>query len=237
MNARPHHVIDLWLVSLDNADAPTSADLDDPQDSSRCDQIVVPARRRQFAFRRKALRYVLARYLPSYSLEVADGGKPFIRTRSGRNGLHFSTSSSRDVCAVCVCSTAESGVDIEANPPTLDIAEVVNRFMPGAASQARLLSLPPGESGATAQPESFRQHLAVMSWCRLEAYTKLHGRTLHEVLFENPATQLPAAFDRSRHHLAAVANLDFVCIVAQRQPFQVARLHQIDFARIVREQA
>lgn len=59
----------------------------------------------------------------------------------------------------------------------------------------------------------------MMSWCQLEAHTKLHGRTLHETLFAQPEARLPEAFDRGCTHLAVVANLDVVCVVAQRQPF------------------
>ena len=73
-----------------------------------------------------------------------------------------------------------------------------------------------------------------MSWCRLEAYTKLHGRTLHQVLSEEHE-KLPDAFGDG-HHVVAVVTLDYVCVIAQKQPFRVARIHQIDFARIAREQ-
>ena len=232
MDPRLHHAVDLWLVSLDSADAPSASDLDDAQDRARCEQLLLAPKRRQFAFRRRALRYVLARYLPAYSLEVEPSGKPFIRTRGGRSGLRFSTSSSRDVCAVCVCTTAESGVDIEAQPTAVDLAGVLARFAPG-----RTGPWPAAAAHDALQPMSFRQHLAVMSWCQLEAHTKLHGRTLHETLFEQPEARLPEAFDRGCTHLAVVANLDVVCVVAQRQPFHVAQLHQLDYARIAREQA
>jgi hypothetical protein len=89
-------------------------------------------------------------------------------------------------------------------------------------------------SDANAAPGAFHQHLAMMRWCRLEAYTKLHGCTLHKVLFQEPE-KLPDVFGDG-HHTVAVANLDYVCVIAQKQPFFVAGIHQIDFARIGREQ-
>jgi phosphopantetheinyl transferase len=233
MDPRLQSPVDLWLVSLDSADAVSAQDLSHAEDRARCDEIVVPRRKRQFTFRRRALRYVLGRYLPRYDLDFEAAGKPFVRSSSGRMGLHFSTSSSRDVCAVCVGRT-DTGVDIEANPPAVDLADIVTQFMPGvpSSSYAALRTLDATE--ASPPLRAFRQHLAVMSWCRLEAYTKLHGRTLHRVLFEEHE-KLPEAFGDG-HHVVAVANLDYVCVIAQTQPFRVARIHQIDFARIAREQ-
>ena len=233
MDPRLHPPLDLWLVSLDNTDPVSPQDLSHAEDRARCDQIVVPRRKRQFTFRRRALRYVLSRYLPRYDLDVAPSGKPFVRSTQGRQGLQFSTSASRDVCAVCV-SDRDAGVDIEANPPAVDLADIVTQFMPGvpASGYAALRTL--DTAGATPSLRAFRQHLAVMSWCRLEAYTKLHGRTLHEVLFKGHE-KLSAVF-ADDHHVVAVANLDYVCVIAQKQPFRVARIHQIDFARIAREQ-
>jgi len=233
MDPRLHPSLDLWLVSLDNTDTVSSQDLRHAEDRARCEQILPPRRKRQFAFRRRALRYVLSRYLPRYDLDVAPSGKPFVRQTQGRQGLQFSTSASRDVCAVCV-SDSDAGVDIEANPPAVDLADIVTQFMPGvpSSSYAALRTLDATE--ASPPLRAFRQHLAVMSWCRLEAYTKLHGRTLHRVLFEEHE-KLPEAFGDG-HHVVAVANLDYVCVIAQTQPFRVARIHQIDFARIAREQ-
>jgi phosphopantetheinyl transferase len=233
----PRHSIDLWLVSLDSADAPSAADLPDAVDRQRCEQIVLPSRQRQFSFRRRALRYVLGRYLPRYSLEVAAGGKPWVSVSGVRAGLHFSTSASKDVCAVSVCRTATSGVDIEAIPSGVDLSELLSLVVPPAARRASPAEFAAGAGDRAVEPMSFRQHLAVLSWCRIEAFTKLHGRTLHEVLFEQPEVLVQAALAREGYHVAAVANLDCVCVVAQRQPFRVAKLHQIDFARIAREQA
>lgn len=233
MNKRSKPSIDLWLVTLGNADAPCAADLGDADERRRCERILVPARRRQFAFRRRALRYVLGRYLPRYSIEFPPTGKPFVRASTGRAGLDFSASSSGDVCAVCVSGAGETGVDVAAQPLAVDIADVVTRFMPRAAGLAGSGLVPGAIAGGSA---SYRQHLAVMSWCRLEAYTKLYGRTLHEVLFEDPLGLLPEVFAQGRHHVVAVANLDYVCVVAQCLPFQLANVHQIDFARIIREQ-
>jgi len=225
--------VDLWLISLGQDATVSPADLGDAQDRRRCEQILVPGRRRQFAFRRQSLRYVLSRYLPRFSLAFEKNGKPYVRTSSGRGGLRFSTSSSRDVCAVCVCHEGETGVDVEAHPPSVDLAGVVRQFLSAAVDGGAVEA----DAAAAALPKNFRQHLAVMSWCRLEAHTKLHGRTLHEVLFEAPNTLLPQAFSGRTHHAVAVANLEHVCVIAQKEPFHVARVHQLDFSRIAHEQA
>lgn len=225
--------VDLWLVSLASSDPVCARDLAHAEDRRRWEQIAVPRRKRQFAFRRRVLRYVLSRYLPRYSLEFEAAGKPFVRTHTGRRGLHFSTSASRDVCAVCV-GGRDAGVDVEAHPPAVDMTGIVAQFMPGAASAGRAALRAPDTADQTPAPRAFRQHLAVLSWCRLEAYTKLHGRTLHQVLFEQ-GELLPQALSDGRHHAVAVANLDYVCVVAQEQPFRFAHIHQIDFARIARE--
>lgn len=237
MPRNPRHSIDLWLVSLDSADAPSAADLLYAVDRQRCEQIVLPSRQRQFTFRRRALRYVLGRYLPRYSLEIEASGKPRVSVSNVRAGLHFSTSASKDVCAVSVCRTATSGVDIEAIPSCVDLSELLSLVMPPAARHDSLAGIVALAGDPAVQPMSFRQHLAVLSWCRIEAFTKLQGRTLHEVLFEQPEVLVQAALAREGYHVAAVANLDYVCVIAQRQPFRVAKLHQIDFARIAREQA
>jgi phosphopantetheinyl transferase len=232
MDPRLHPPVDLWLVSLDDADAVSAEDLSHAEDRARCDQIVVPRRKRQFTFRRRALRYVLSRYLPCYDLDFQAGGKPFVRSTQGL-GLHFSTSSSRDICAICV-GGSDTGIDVEANPPAVDVAGIVTQFLPGLPASDYAALRPLDVADAKPSLRAFRQHLAVMSWCRLEAYTKLHGRTLHQVLFEE-REKLPDAFGDG-HHVVAVVTLDYVCVIAQKQPFRVARIHQIDFARIAREQ-
>lgn len=234
MDPRFLNPVDLWLVTMGPADAPTAEDLSDDEDRRRFEQIVLPARRRQFAFRRRVLRYVLGRYVPRYSLAFEASGKPYVKTATGRHGLRFSTSSSRDVCAVCVCDTGDAGIDIEANPVAADVAGVLSQFVPGLSSPETAQGVALQESLGAA---THRRHLAVMSWCRLEAYTKLHGRTLHQMLFEAPGELLPPVFAKGSHHVTAVANLDHVCVVAQQQPFHINRIHQIDFARIARASA
>lgn len=226
--------VDLWFITMDNTDAAAMPALASDEDRSRMQQIASPARRRRFAFRRQALRYVLARYLPRFSLDVGPHGKPFVRTHGGRQGLRFSVSSSTAVCAVSV-SHAETGVDIEVNPPHVDVAGIVRRFLPHMNPPASWAGQAPALPGEAREMQAFRQHLGVLSWCRLEAYTKLAGSTLHEVLFSGGPVPLLRAEDG--HHAVAVTNLHYVCVIAHAQPFRIARVEQIDYARIRREQA
>lgn len=226
--------VDLWLASLDDADTVSAHDLSDADDRRRYDQIVVPRRKRQFAFRRLALRYVLGRYLPPhYSLEHEPTGRPYVRTAQGRTAPQFSTSASRDICAVCVSDVANAvGIDVEISPPAIDIAGIVARFLPDARSATQLPQHPSDPAGAAPALEAFRQHAAVLSWCRLEASIKLHRRTLHRTLFRSRDPF--RATDRDDHHVV-VAGAGYVCAVAQEQPFRIACFHRIDYSTIARE--
>jgi phosphopantetheinyl transferase len=230
MNRRLFPPVDLWLVSLDQADAVSTQDLAHAEDRARYQRIVVPRRKRQFAFRRRALRYVLSRYLPSYELDHQASGKPYVRS-AHRPGLQFSTSSSRDICAICV-GGSDTGIDVEAHPAAVDVAGIVTEFLPAVPGGDAPATCPPDEADAAPALRAVRQHVAMMTWCRLEAHTKLHGRTLHQVLFDKRASLSDAFGDG--HHVVAVVNLDYVCVIAQERPFRIARIHQIDFARIAR---
>lgn len=213
----------LWLFSLDQDDAPREEELRHEDDRQRCGRIALPRRKRQFIFRRLALRHVLDQYLSHYHLEAERDCKPRVVAGAGQDSLHFSVSASRTVCAICVGAT-ELGIDIEAMPPQADLVDIVREIAPEMQSQD-----PPAEESAALH--AFRQHLAALVWCRLEACSKLLGRPLHEFLVANRG-RLAARLRDPGLHLMAVASLDYVCVIAQGQPFRISRVFRVRYSNI-----
>ncbi len=217
------NIVDLWLVRLAGADQPCEADLTEERDVLRFRQIRVPQRQRRFAFRRRSLRHVLGQYRAGCVLTEGASGKPQIaRDHDGRDSdLHFSVSSSSSVCAVAV-SRADIGLDVEAVPPKLDMAAIVDHFIPAARAGIEGSELP--------SLAPYRQYLAMMRWCRLEAYIKLRGDTLHRTLFAE-AERADAVEDASCHRVA-VADTDHLCVVAQHRPFRMGRVFNLGYSEI-----
>lgn len=217
MTPQSANVVDLWLVRLDREDLPCESDLSDERDLQRFRQIRVPQRQRRFAFRRRSLRHVLEQYRQDYRLATDDSGKPrIVAERPEASELHFSVSSSNRMCAVAI-SRADIGLDVEAVPPKLDMAGIVKHFIPEATDTA-------------ASVASFRQYLAVMRWCRLEAYIKLCGTTLHRTLFAD--ADRSTALDDSHCHRVAVSGGDHLCVVTQHLPFRMGHVRSLDYSGI-----
>ena len=153
--------VDVWIVHLQDTDMVQDDLLVRDEDRARYNRIVPLQRRRQFIFRRHVRDYVLRQYASHHKVRI-DGmsGKPYVLSRRGRQPMYFSTSASRDVCAVGV-SRNPLGLDIEASDRPIDMVDICERFLP----QFKRWS-------------SFRHHkdwlrqAALGAWCRTEAYGK-----------------------------------------------------------------
>jgi|GEM_PF-4066951 len=211
---------DLWLISLSDSTAVSADALVDRRDRDRCDRIAVPLRRRGFIFRRFSLRYVLDHYVSDYSIEPNEDGKPLVKTPKGDPPVHFSSSSSGNVCAIAV-SSQEVGLDLELSRCRVDLVGIYKQFLPffGPVLSPRY-------------PEQLLRYLALLEWCRLEAVTKLKGLGLHRLLFRERELLHHRLRDPD-HHYAMIANTEYVCVLAQSRPVHLNHIYERDFSKMV----
>ena len=186
---------DLWIVSLRDSDEVPVCVLKRQEDRARYAQIVPLVRKRQFAFRRAVRDYVLRHYAEHYMVWHEASGKPQLVTLN--EPLHFSSSASADVCAIGVSRHA-IGVDLESQKSKVDLVDLCKTYL---SSFIRLNDI--------AEYSSFLPHLARCTWCRMEAYIKLYGITLHSVL---SGQHIP----EQGHSELIVAGENYVCVVSQR---------------------
>ncbi|NRR31905.1 hypothetical protein HSX11_17165 [Oxalobacteraceae bacterium] len=211
--------VDLWIVKLDDSDEVPRSALRRQDDLARHAQIVPPARKRQFAFRRAVRDYVLRQYVDQYAIRRDASGKPQLLAAGGP--LHFSASSSAGVCAIGVSRQAV-GIDLECCGGKVDLAAVCERYVPGFA---RL--------GSAWKQGGLHDHLAMCAWCRTESYVKLHGLTLHDALAGRGGQQiLTGRATRPATSDMVVAGDDYLCVISQARHFGLNQLHHFGFERV-----
>jgi 4'-phosphopantetheinyl transferase len=205
---------DVWIVRIGASDEVSVEMLARGEDRARYAQIVPPRRKRQFIFRRVALDYVLRQYVDDYRIERGAGGKPRVVTRGAP--LYYSASSSADLCAVVV-SQAPVGVDLEGRSQQVDINGICEKYVPQFAGMSEMW-----KNGRIAR------QLALCAWCRTESNVKLHGLTLHAVLFKREGGTEPQESED-----IVISGADFVCVVSQHAHLGLNNIHHIAFDRVL----
>ena len=164
-------VIDLWRFALDENDATaleTSWAALAPDERTRAERLIIPAKRRQFVVGRARLRTILARHLDRdpASLTFAYGahGKPEIPEYPE---LSFNLSHSGDTALLGVCFARRLGVDVEETRPGRDFVAIAEHFFSGE-ERAALDRI----------GDATRAHAFYRAWTRKEAYLKAIGTGL-----------------------------------------------------------
>jgi phosphopantetheinyl transferase len=208
---------DVWIVRMGEGDGVSVDMLPRSEDRERYDQIVPPRRKRQFIFRRVALDYVLRHYVDDYTIERDANGKPYVGQAAGKLALYFSSSSSSGLCAVGV-SRQPVGVDLEVRSQQVDINAICERYVPAFAGMSEVW-----------KNSRIARQLALCAWCRTESYVKLHGLTLHAVLFKSGQ-----GGDHASSEDVVISGTDFVCVVSQHTHQGLKNIHHIGFEQAKR---
>jgi len=221
--ARVPEGTDVWIVSIKDSDAVSVQMLAREEERKRHEQIIPPRRKRQFVFRRAVLDYVLRHYVPDYAIEHDASGKPHVRAREGQARVYFSASSSQNLCAVGV-SRQQIGIDLEARSQQVDLVGICEKYVPAFSGMVPLW-----------QNSWVARQLAMCAWCRTESTIKLHGLTLHAVLFQSQreGTQ---PLDACPHADIVISGYDFVCVVSQVERIGLNNIYHLGFEQICHEQ-
>ena len=99
------------------------------EDRVRYTQIIPSRKKRNFAFRRATLDFVLNRYVDEYTLMRSANGKPYVQTDGRMQPIYFSASASSNICAIGV-SIAEIGIDVDSRNSSVDLLGICERFLP-----------------------------------------------------------------------------------------------------------
>lgn len=212
---RPLEGTDVWIVRIGDGDGVSVDMLPRTEDRVRYDQIVPPRRKRQFIFRRVALDYVLRHYVDAYTIERDANGKPYVVQREGSAAVYFSSSSSSGLCAIGV-SRQPIGIDLEARGQQVDINAICERYVPAFAGMSEVW-----------KNSRIARQLALCAWCRTESFVKLHGLTLHAVLFKSGQGDGCEASED-----VVISGTDFVCVVSQHTHQGLKNLHHIGFEQV-----
>jgi phosphopantetheinyl transferase len=214
---------DVWIVSIKDADAVSAQMLAREDDRKRYAQILPPRRKRQFVFRRAVLDYVLRHYVPDYAIAHDTNGKPHVKASEGEARVYFSASSSQQLCAVGV-SRQEIGIDLEARSQQVDLVGICEKYVPAFSGMGPLW-----------QNSRVAKQLAMCAWCRTESTIKLHGLTLHAVLFQSQREGEPP-LDTGPHADIVISGTDFVCVVSQAERIGLNNIYHLGFEQISHEQ-
>jgi phosphopantetheinyl transferase len=213
---------DVWIVSIQDTDAVSVGMLAREEDRKRHAQILPPRRKRQFVFRRAVLDYVLRHYVPDYTIEHDANGKPHVRAAEGAAPVYFSASSSQHLCAVGV-SRQQIGIDLEARSQQVDLVGICEKYVPAFSGMGPLW-----------QNSRVARQLAMCAWCRTESTIKLHGLTLHAVLFQSQR-EGAAPLEPGPHADIVISGNDFVCVVSQAERIGLNNIYHLGFEQICHE--
>jgi 4'-phosphopantetheinyl transferase len=162
--------LQLWRVELDRPPATTEllAECLSPEERGRAERFVRQTDRRQFIVSHAAVRSILGKCLDvapeRVEMTIRPGGKPELTPAAGAPPLRYSLSHSEGLAMVALTLGREVGIDVERVRPSLDVANIVERYFA------------PGERAAwRALPECQRLAAFFRCWTRKEAYLKARG--------------------------------------------------------------
>ncbi|MGF2656427.1 4'-phosphopantetheinyl transferase family protein [Serratia marcescens] len=213
---------DIWFSRIKETDEVSILALLREEDRKRYEKIIPPKRKRNFAFRRAVLNFVLQRYVKSYSIKKNENGKPYIISHNDNGKIYFSSSSSAGLCVVSV-STDEIGVDLEVRKQSVDLIGVCEKYLPAFSDI----------SEAWKENRIIKQ-LAMCSWCRMESFVKLNGLTLHKMLFDQKIGGQNNQSEKACSDIVISGN-DFVCVISQFEPIELNNIYHFGFEKIHHE--
>lgn len=207
---------EIWIARIKETDKVSIHSLLRIEDRKRYKRIIPSKKKRNFAFRRAVLNFVLQRYVESYSIKNDTNGKPYIVSHGSSAKVYFSSSSSAGLCVVAV-SGDMIGVDIEIRGKSVDLVNICEKYV----SDFININVEWKKSRIVKQ-------LAMCAWCRLEAFVKLNGFTLHEMLFAGKQDNQSeiASLD------TVISGNDFVCVVSQFENIELKNIYYLDFEKI-----
>lgn len=166
--------VHLWLADGDGAANPPAGGegLLSKDERERAARYRFPVHARRFGFAHVVLRRILSRYTGcppgELTFEAGKYGKPrLVGVCGGGSPLRFNLAHSGELVLVGVCRDGETGVDIEAVDPAVDVRGIGRRFFHPA--EVRVLD---NLSGEACRDAFFRL------WTRKEAFIKAVGAGL-----------------------------------------------------------
>ncbi|GLR08430.1 hypothetical protein COO59_14235 [Mixta theicola] len=213
---------DIWIAKIKETDEISILALLRKEDRKRYEQIIPPDRKRNFAFRRAVLDFVLHHYVNSYTIIHDAKGKPYIVSAEDSEKIFFSSSSSAELCVVAV-SGEMIGVDLERKRQTVNLVSICDEYL--AAFR---------DTDDIWKKSRVVKQLAACAWCRMESFIKLNGLTLHAMLFgkQNKLS------DKHAEIISAdtiITGDDYVCAISQLEHVESKNIYHISFEKIHRE--
>lgn len=212
---------DIWIARIKETDEVTILALMREEDRKRYEKIIPPKRKRNFAFRKAVLRFVLQHYVKSYSIISDDNGKPYVISDDSKK-IYFSSSSSAGVCVIAV-STNVIGVDIEVRHQSVDLVSICEKYLPIFNDESDIW-----------KDSRIIKQLAMYTWCRMESFVKLNGTTLHKMLFKKNANEMESQLEELSSDII-ISGSDFVCAVSRFGNFELKNIYHVGFEEIHHE--
>lgn len=213
---------DIWIARIKETDEVSILALLREEDRKRYEKIIPPKRKRNFAFRRAVLNFVLQHYVKSYSIKSDANGKPYVVSQDDSEKIYFSSSSSAGLCVVAV-SVDVIGVDLEVRQQSVDLVSICEKYLPVFSNISDVWK----ESRIVKQ-------LAMCTWCRMESLVKLNGLTLHKMLFGQETGKQNNQSERASSDIVISGN-DFVCAVSQFDYVELKNIYHVGFEKIHHE--
>jgi len=213
---------DIWIARIKETDEVSILALLREEDRKRYEKIIPPKRKRNFAFRRAVLNFVLQHYVKSYSIKRDANGKPYVVSDDDSENIYFSSSSSAGLCVVAI-SVDVIGVDLEVRQQAVDLVSICEKYLPVFSDVSDVWK----ESRIVKQ-------LAMCTWCRMESFVKLNGLTLHKMLFDQQGGDQNNQSERASSDIVISGN-DFVCAVSQFDYVELKNIYHVGFEKIHHE--
>lgn len=211
--------VDVWFVTLTDAHATPESMLTKEEDRAQYKKIIPLRKKQNFLFRRISLDFVLKQYVGDYTLGKNLNGKPFLLITSRMRKIHFSASSSSNICAIGI-SLKKIGIDVENRITNVDMVGLCERFLPDflIAKKGLVDSL-------------LIEDIAIHEWCRVESFVKLYGNNLHKVLIKKNKIDSDLVKKLPNFNIV-ISNENYVCSISQKKPFRINKIHKIKFEDI-----
>ncbi|MEM6050336.1 hypothetical protein AAH450_07115 [Erwinia sp. P7711] len=213
---------DIWIAKIKETDEVSILALSREADRKRYEKIIPSKRKRNFAFRRAVLNFVLQHYVDSYSIERDANGKPYVISHDNNDKFHFSSSSSEEFCVVAV-SGNRIGADLEMRQQSVDLISICEKYLPAFIDISDVWK----ESRIIKQ-------LAMCAWCRMESFVKLNGLTLHKMLFGSQTKGQDNHAERASSD-TVISGREFVCVVSQFDDTELKNIYHVAFEKIHHE--
>lgn len=210
---------DIWIARIKETDEVSILALFREEDRIRYEKIIPPKRKRNFAFRRSVLNFVLQHYVKSYSIKSDANGKPYVVSHDDSEKIHFSSSSSAELCVVAVSGDL-IGADIEVRQQSVDLVRICEKYLPVFSDISDVW-----------KETRIVKQLAMCTWCRMESFVKLNGLTLHKMLFGSQAGDQKNKSERVSLD-TVISGSDFVCVVSQFECVDLKNIYHVGFEKI-----